>query len=178
MKNEFITNSIKYYISEMESADNKYRIYGVNSLERKLLFQSASLDEVNAFMDENRLCTVLKPDNETEDLSNVEGYSLIDYYRLYFRDGWYGRWMTMDNLPEHKPTTEEAEGINNIINFLIKHFPNGCDYEMMQWLRRYENWGVDKDRYLLVPNKYYKICIQTTYGNSDYPVRIYAYREK
>ena len=42
----------------------------------------------------------------------------------------------------------------------------------------HKNWG-GEHRYLLKPKfgSLYRVMVDTTYGNSDYPVRIYAYRK-
>lgn len=32
-------------------------------------------------------------DDDTEDLRNISDSVLIGYYRLYYRDGWFGRWL-------------------------------------------------------------------------------------
>jgi len=170
----------KHMITELIHKDGYYFIYGDYKGEYQILFQSPILSDVEAYIERERLCVEFKVDEATEDLYEVEGYNLVDYYRLYFRGGWYGRWMNLDPnpLPEHKATKEECEGVNNIINFLIKHFPYGCDFSMTSFLRKYPNWGVDEQRWLLAPNKYYKVMFDTKYGNGDYPVRIYVYREK
>lgn len=69
------------------------------------------------------------------------------YFRLYFRSRWYGRWM------------------------------GRCSWDMEDYLKQFPTWGVE-NRYLLKPlySKHYKVLFDSTYGNGDYPVRIYLYR--
>ena len=47
---------------------------------------------------------------------------------------------------------------------------------MKDYLAQYSTWG-SKNRYLLKPmySDHYKVMFDTTYGNGDYPVRIYVY---
>ena len=47
---------------------------------------------------------------------------------------------------------------------------------MKDYLAQYPTWG-SENRYLLKPlySDHYKVMFDTTYGNGDYPVRIYVY---
>ena len=117
-------------------------------------------------------------DVETTDLRNIEGKTLIGYYRMYYRNGWGwdGRWM----LENGKPSRLDCFGVQQIIDWICEKFDKGCDYYMKDWCaERYVQWG-GEHRYLIRPflSEYYKVMIDTTYGNGDYPVRIYVYKEE
>ncbi len=116
-------------------------------------------------------------DDETEDLRNVEGKTLIGYWRMYFRNGfWDGRWMFEGN---DRPSETDCAGLNFILDWIFKNFNKGCDYSMKAFCENnFQKWGGD-NRYLVRPfmSEYYKIMLDTTYGNGDYPVRIYTYKE-
>ena len=116
-------------------------------------------------------------DNTTINLRNVEGKDMIGYWRMYYRNGWDGRWMLEKG---EKPTRLECKGVNEIIDWLLDEFPDGCDYYMKDFFNAYfKKWG-GNERYLVMPfmSEYYKVMVDTTYGNGDYPVRIYLYRDK
>ncbi len=110
-----------------------------------------------------------------EDLHNIEGKEFLGYYRMYFSCGsWYGRWL---DVKEGVEETDVA-GIEDIINWIRKQFTQGCDYYMEDYCKEhFKTWGSD-NRYLIKPimSDVFKIMIDTTYGNGDYPVRIYCYR--
>lgn len=138
--------------------------------------------ELHRYISENRtlVCPMesdipFENDVETTDLRNVEGKTLICYYRMYYSDGWAGRWM----LENGGPSRLDCFGVQQIIDWICNKFPNGCDYYMKDWCAdRCVQWGVNH-RYLIRPflSDFYKIMIDTTYGNGDYPVRIYVYRK-
>ncbi len=117
-------------------------------------------------------------DDDTEDLRNVEGKEMIAYWRMYFRDGcWAGRWMV-----EHKaPDNVERAGAHVIEKWFWENFPKGCNWKMENFFiqNEFKPRG-DGKRYLIKPylSEYYKVMVDTTYGNGDYPVRIYVYRDK
>ena len=117
-------------------------------------------------------------DDGSEDLRNIEGKCLVAYWRMYFRDGyWNGRWMPES---ENNPSELEIAGVNNILQWIFDNFKKGCDYHMMDYCEsHFKHWG-GSHRYLIRPfmSDYYKIMIDTTYGNGDYPIRIYVYRDK
>lgn len=114
-------------------------------------------------------------DRKTTDLRNVKGKILIGYYRMYYRNGWAGRWM----LENGKPDILDCTGTQRIIDWICEKFNKGCDYYMKDFCEdHFVNWGGD-NRYLIKPlySDYYKVMIDTTYGNGDYLVRIYCYKE-
>lgn len=127
------------------------------------------IEEIPKYVNEKRCLLGFEADTDTEDLTAVEGYG--GYFRLYFRSRWYGRWMGKD-IDDH-----DCEGVEKIINWLNETFPRGCSWDMEDYLKQFPTWGVE-NRYLLKPlySKHYKILFDTTYGNGDYPVRIYLYR--
>lgn len=131
------------------------------------------LDDVDLrnYVSNNRCFLGFEADTETTDLRKPENY--LGYYRLYFRDGsWYGRWMD----ESEKISKLDCIGIDEIISWLKETFPRGCSYDMVDYLAQYPVWGCEK-RYLLTPilSEHYKVLFDTTYGNGDYPVRIYVY---
>lgn len=116
-------------------------------------------------------------DTVTTDLRKVEGKEMIAYWRMYFRCGWAGRWMFESN---DKFTMLECRGVNEIIDWICENFEKGCTFYMDGYMKQhFKNWG-SENRYLIKPfmSEYYKVMIDTTYGNGDYPVRIYLYRDK
>ncbi len=116
-------------------------------------------------------------DDDTEDLRNVEGKELKDYWRMYFRGGWAGRWMAFEN---RGIDDLDCIGVDNIIDWFVKEFPNGCDWKMKEYFSKHFKSHSDGNRYLIRPLKsnIYKVMVDTTYGNGDYPVRIYVYKDK
>ena len=131
--------------------------------------------DLSRFVDENRTLVGFE-DDDTKDLRDVEGGTLIGYWRMYYRDGWAGRWMFYGEL---RPTQLDCYGVNEIIDWVIENFPRGCDGSMKEYMdRNYRKWG-GNERYLIKPTKsnIYKVMIDTTYGNADYPIRIYVYRK-
>lgn len=129
--------------------------------------------DLRRYVNENNCLLGFESDDRQETLLNeIPGY--LGYYRLYFRDGWYGRWMEEDDRIDQKL----CAGIDEIVRFLQSNFPYGCnDWDMAAWLRdEYPTWGGD-NRFLLKPlfGDHYRIAFDTTYGNGDYPVRIYVY---
>ena len=70
-------------------------------------------------------------------------------------------------------------GIDNIIRYLQEKYPHGCSFDMEDTMGKYPKWGGSK-RYLIKPkySEFYRIMVDTTYGNEDYPVRIYLYHPK
>ena len=113
--------------------------------------------------------------DDVSDLRNVDGKKFLGYYRLYFSNGsWYGRWLdTVNDLEQF-----DIVGIQDVVDWIHATFTGGCDYHMKEYLKQFENWG-SENRYLLKPfmSDKFKISIDTTYGNSDYPIRIYVYGE-
>lgn len=69
-----------------------------------------------------------------------------------------------------------THGVDEIVDWLGERFPNGCNWEMEDYLKKFPNCGCEH-RYLLKPlmSEHYKVMFDTTYGNGDYPVRIYVY---
>lgn len=69
-------------------------------------------------------------------------------------------------------------GVQEVINWFVEQFPGGCDYCMRDYLKAFPTWNpFIEQRYLLAPlySDRYKVMIDTTFGNGDYPVRIYCY---
>ena len=113
-------------------------------------------------------------DDDTEDLRKVDGYEMINYFRMYYRNGWCGRWMG-----EGETEKIERIGVQRIIDWICENFKKGCNYKMMSYFS--DNFKeVNENRYVIRPiySDYYKAMVDTTYGNGDYPVRIYAYRKE
>ena len=150
-------------------------IYGeFKGKENQELFRCPrELDEIDLprYINENRCLIGFEADTETEDLKEAENY--LGYYRLYYRGGWYGRWMEGSN----KVDLVDCHGVDEIVKWLREEFPKGCSWDMKEWLEQFPIWG-SENRYLLKPimSKHYKVMFDTTYGNGDYPVRIYLYK--
>lgn len=149
-------------------------VYGEHGKKVQELFRCPrELDHVDLkrYVNENRCLLGFEADTDTEDIRKSDKY--LGYYRLYFRDGWYGRWMA--SCPEIDQLS--CHGVDQIITWLKENFPKGCGYEMKDYLAHYPVWG-SANRYLLKPimSDHYKVMFDTTYGNEDYPVRIYIYK--
>ena len=155
-------------------------VYGFHDgKENQELFRCPrELDNVDLrqYINENRSLVGFE-DDRTEDLRNVEGKDLLGYFRFYFRGGWDVIWLGEGN---EKPDKLDCAGADRIYEWLRKTFPNGCDWHMKDhFMTNHLIWG-DDERYLIKPkmSEYYKVQVNTRYGNGDYPVRIYVYRDK
>lgn len=151
-------------------------IYGTfRGQENQELFRCPrELDNVDLarYVNKQRCLLGFEADSDTKDLKAPDNY--LGYYRLYFRDGrWFGRWMEGYD----KITQIDAYGVDEIITWLRDNFDHGCSFVMKEWLEQFPVWG-SENRYLLKPLKssHYKVIFDTTYGNGDYPVRIYVYK--
>ena len=154
-------------------------IYGTfRGKENQELFRCPrELDDVDLarYINENRALIGFEND-DTEDLRNVSGKELIGYWRMYYRGGWALRWF---GESEVRPSDIDCAGADKIIEWLNTTFKDGCSFYMKDYFaNNYTNWG-QAERYLIRPMKrdYYKVMIDTKYGNHDYPVRIYVYRD-
>lgn len=128
------------------------------------------------YINEHR-CLLHFVDDETENVREVDGKKMIGYYRMYFRDGcWSGRWL----LESNKPTKLDCHGVQEIINYFCETFKHGCSYDMEEYFQNNFKGYCNNKRFLVKPygSEYYKVMIDTTYGNGDYPVRIYVYKEE
>lgn len=127
-------------------------------------------EEIPRYVNENQCLLGFEADTDTEDLKAVEGYA--GYFRLYFRGSWHGSWMESKDVDD-----SDCSGVEVIISWLNETFPRGCSRDMKEYLEQFPTWGVE-NRYLLKPlySKYFKVLFDTTYGNGDYPVRIYLYK--
>lgn len=155
-------------------------IYGTfRGKENQELFRCPrELDDVDLrnYVNKERCFLGIENDN-TEDLRNVEGSEFIGYFRMYYTgSSWAGKWLdTKDGI-----TDLDVVGIQDITNWIREQFPQGCDFFMKDYLQdKYPTWGSD-NRFLMRPimSEHFKIMIDTTYGNHDYPVRIYCYKDK
>ena len=151
-------------------------VYGTfQGKENQELFRCArELEDLDLRSYVNRECIFLGVEEDNvEDLRKVDGKKFLGYYRMYFSNGsWYGRWLdTVKDLEQF-----DAIGIQDILDWIHKTFTSGCNYTMKEYLEQFNNWG-SENRYLLKPimSDKFKIMIDTTYGNSDYPIRIYVY---
>ena len=141
-----------------------------------------SLDDkdLRRYINDHRCCLKFEADTDhTTDIHHVQGKKCIGYYRMYFRDGaWHGRWLLDDERDQEKLTRLVCYGVNEIIKYLAFHFPHGCDMKMKNFFSDYPVWG-SENRYLVQPlfSEHYKVMVDTTYSNGDYPVRIYVYEK-
>lgn len=136
-------------------------------------------DLLKNYINQERIIIGFEDDSKIHDLSSVDGYDYLGYYRLYFSGGnWHGRWFLSD-ADREKVSEIDCVGIDNIIRYLQEKYPHGCSFDMEDTMGKYPKWGVSK-RYLIKPkySEFYRIMVDTTYGNEDYPVRIYLYHPK
>ena len=140
--------------------------------------------DLRNFVNESRVFLGFENDEETENLREVEGKELIAYWRMYHCGSWAGRWFFEKGNPfenEGDVTRYDIRGVDSIIDWFTENYPGGCDFIMREdFEKQFKTWGESENRYLLKPlyNDYLKIMVDTTYGNSDYPVRIYVYKDK
>lgn len=141
-----------------------------------IIFQSPLEKDLDRFLMENRLVLNFVDNTSITNLRSIEGRELIGYYRMYYSGRWDGRW-----FPESRKKIDDSElaGLKNVINYVAERWTKGCDYIMSYEMEQeHTPWG-SENRFLLQPrgNDYYLVMIDTTYGNGDYPVRIYVYRD-
>lgn len=136
-----------------------------------------------------KIVNLRKIENAENILSWAEampGMEYLGYNRLYFRNGWFPRWFHADgntcpvgNICENLSETE-VEFLNSITEWLGEKWKNGCDWKMVGDLKNMD-CCVGENLYLLKVEDAPCGCLihfNTTYGNADYPVRVYLYREE
>jgi len=133
--------------------------------------------DLRRYVNENRC--LLGFENAKE--SDYKDKEPLDYWRMYFRGCWDGRWMgtAYGGYDEKKLTKLDCYGAGQIFDWFIKEFPRGCDWKMEKYLEEnFKPISEDGKRYFIKPlySDKYIICCDTTYGNGDYPVRIYVYK--
>lgn len=129
--------------------------------------------DLKNYINRERCMLGFELESDTSDLKASNNY--LGYYRLYFSGRWYGRWF--DHEDQIKKLDEiVCHGVDEIVDWLGERFPKGCNWEMEDYLKKFPNCGCEH-RYLLKPlmSEHYKVMFDTTYGNGDYPVRIYVY---
>lgn len=146
--------------------------------EQEIIFQSGIRADLERFLKENLLCLDLENNLEVTNLKERPNKKLIGYLRMYWRDGWWGcRWFSES---EEKITELETYGLENVSRHIMSKWKNGCNFFMAEDVnKKYKQWGADGNRFLVQPigNDNYLVMIDTTFGNHDYPIRIYVYRE-
>lgn len=152
-------------------------IYGKFKGEEQELFRCPEGDEamLSHYINEHRALVGFE-DDETEDVREVPGKEMVAYYRLYWSGSWFGKWFIEK---DYKPDIVDCAGIDRIVEWFAKEFPNGCNVRMQYYFLENFKGYCDNRRFLVRPvmSEYYKVMVDTTYGNGDYPVRIYVYRE-
>ncbi len=131
--------------------------------------------DLKRYINENRcFFHLVQEDENVNDLRAIEGRKLIGYYRLYFRGDWYGRWFQES---DEKVSELDCHGLDEIVDWIRKQFKRGCDFYMCDYLSQFD--GISENRYFLKPymSDRYKLMFDTTYGNGDYPIRIYVYSD-
>lgn len=151
-------------------------VYGQFGGEYQELFRCPrELDDVDlrGYVNDNRC--VLGFENDDTKNSGIDGRKCIGYFRLYFTNGWYGRWFV--NKGCHV-SEKDICGVTNIINELDRNFPRGCGWAMREHMA--STYEGTNERYFIKPlmSDCYRIMVDTTYGNADYPVRIYVYQKE
>lgn len=151
-------------------------VYGQFGGEYQELFRCPrELDDVDlrGYVNDNRC--VLGFENDDTKNGGIDGRKCIGYFRLYFTNGWYGRWFV--NKGCHV-SEKDICGVTNIINELDRNFPRGCGWAMREHMA--STYEGANERYFIKPlmSDCYRIMVDTTYGNADYPVRIYVYQKE
>ena len=156
-------------------------IYGTDNEERFRCPRALDNTDISRYVNEHR-CLVCPMESDVpfvdDDTDNLHSDNLIGYWRMYWRNGyWDGRWILDSNAKLDKV---DAAGVNVILDYIYKHFPTGCSGTMKKWCAyHFKTWD-GMYRYLIKPymSDIYKVLIDTTYGNGDYPVRIYVYEKE
>ena len=165
--------------AKLEKKENSYIIVADSRKfgDNEIIFQSPIEADVERFVKENNLLVRLYDNTEVTDLRNREdNKTLIGYFRMYYRGGWHGKWFLEKG---QEITSKDINMVQHIIDFVANRWDKGCDYFMKDDCKEsFAQWG-DVNRYLVQPmyNDNYLLAIDTTYGNGDYPIRIYAYNE-
>ena len=173
---------------KLVTTEKEVIIYGEFNSENDELFRcpkATAHEDLRNFINRNRMLIVPMRDgnysipfvdDETKNLREVEGLNMVGYWRMYYDGGhWCGKWFFEG---KEKPDWYDTGGVQRIINWIEAKFDKGCDYYMKDFCE--ENFTkVGDQRYLIRPylSENYKIMIDTTYGNHDYPVRIYTYHK-
>ena len=122
--------------------------------------------------------------NATVEMSNVPktGYSLMGYFRMYFRNGWSGKWFAnSEAFNQSGVEPEESEVLRSFCQWIEDTFVGGCDDKMISFLENQSRYAKSGSAYYnqldIGENSYAVIAYQTQFGNGDYPIRIYLYRK-
>lgn len=122
-----------------------------------------------------------------EELSKInkfderEGKTLLGYWRMYYRGGWGGRLLSTNpkNPFEVLLNQEEKEILQRIVDYICEKAPKGMNWEFEDLIK--STFKSSKNgRYhcfYMGTNLNYLVEFVTEYGNDDYPVRIYVYRD-
>lgn len=115
---------------------------------------------------------------DIEDVRKVDGAGrFLGYLRFYFRNGsWICKWL---DTPQNLNLSDKARVLlMKICDEIDNVWKWGCDKSMKEELQsNYPNWGAE-NKYLLEvidSNISCYMLIDTTFGNDDYPIRIYVY---
>lgn len=152
--------------------------------EDEILFQSPVYSDLEGFVKKERIVPKLVPGDKDKfsNLADVSGKKCLGYARLYFSSGWHYRWFSDFNGKtsldgqEVSLSAEDRALLKNTVRYFEDHYPRGCSYCMQEDMEELMA-AVSDNRYLLQPVFFENVAIlvDTTYGNNDYPVRIYMY---
>lgn len=120
---------------------------------------------------------------EVSKLNNVrerEGKVWVGYYRMYFTSSWAGWWFDNEDFPDLHLTEEERNTVDEITDYVADKIPKGMNWEMIEFLKKTEVPANNGRYYFFWNSKKSNFLIELTteFGNADYPVRIYVYRDK
>lgn len=170
---DYIKTEIEENKSYIVKAKKRY------AKEEEIIFQSPLKEDYDAFVQKEAIITELTENNTVEDLRKVENKELIGYWRMYYRHGWNGVWF--QNSETEELDSHDIKVLDNTIIYVCNRWSKGCDYFMTDDMKEhFSTWGEVETLYLLQPKGFDNclICINTEFGNGDYPVRIYMYRDK
>jgi len=116
--------------------------------------------------------------NKIDNFKKRKGKICLGYYRMYYRNSWNGRWLLNEDVFE-KPHKEEYETIYEIIEYIKTKAPNGMNFEFKEFLEKTAEPAANGRYYFFAADTSFNYLIEfsTEYGNSDYPARIYLYRD-
>lgn len=110
------------------------------------------------------------------------GYEQMGYYRMYFRNLWYGKWFVQSEKFK-EVRTAESEVLKGFCQWIEQTFTGGCDEKMTEYLESHTELTKNPNgRYSNIleidDNAYADVVYNTEFGNEDYPIRIYLYRKE
>lgn len=121
-----------------------------------------------------------KCDYKFSNFKEIQGIGeYMGFVRMKFRNHWDNIWFGR----EYDTQIPKRAGcmLNNLLSDIQNNWQNGCDMQFELDIQKYDAyWSENGKRHLLEISDNginYIFLIDATYGNCDYPIRIYIYEE-